>query len=100
MPAANGTCGSFLPRLPFPPRATSQSGSTARHARSAATPRDVIGRLHEELVKAARHPDVIARVAPLAADIVASRPEEMQARINAERERFGRVIPDMKIKLD
>ncbi len=66
----------------------------------AATPRDVIGRLHEELVKAARHPDVIARVAPLAADIVASRPEEMQARINAERERFGKVIPDMKIKLD
>ena len=40
-----------------------------------------------------------AEIAPLAADIVASRPEEMQALINAERERFGRVIPDMKIKL-
>jgi len=66
----------------------------------AATPKEIVARLHDEIVRAARSPEVMARIAPLSLDIIASRPEEMQARVNAERERWARDIKALNIRLD
>ena len=66
----------------------------------AATPKDVIARLHAELVKAAKHPDVAAKVQPLGVEIVAGSPEELSARANREREHWAKQIKAMGIRLD
>ncbi len=66
----------------------------------AATPKEIVARLHEEIVKAACAPDVQQRIAPLSVEIIANRPDEMQAQVNAERERYGKVIRALNIKLD
>jgi tripartite-type tricarboxylate transporter receptor subunit TctC len=64
------------------------------------TPRDIVQRLHAELVKAARHPDVAAKVAPAGVEIVAGTPEELQARATSEREHWSRQIRALGIKAD
>ena len=63
-------------------------------------PREIVQRLHAELAKAARHPDVIAKVAPLGVEIVASTPEELQARATTEREHWSKQIRSLGIKAE
>jgi len=65
-----------------------------------ATPRETVARVVAEVTRAARAPEVAARMAPLSIDLIVSRPEEMQARVNAERERYARDIRALGIKLD
>jgi len=66
----------------------------------AATPKDVVAKLQAEIVKAARDPDVAAKVAPLGVEIVASTPEELQKRAASEREHWAKQIKAMGIKVD
>lgn len=66
----------------------------------AGTPREVVQRLHTELVRAARDPDVMQRVQPLGIEIVAGTPDELQARMAAEREYWSRQIRTLGIKVD
>lgn len=66
----------------------------------AATPKEIVARLHEEITKAARHPDVAARVAPLGVEIVASTPEELQQRASLEREHWAKQIKTLGIRVD
>ena len=66
----------------------------------AGTPKDIVAKLHEELTKAAKHPDVVARVAPLGVEIVAGSPDELQRRAVTEREYWAGRIKSMGIKLD
>jgi tripartite-type tricarboxylate transporter receptor subunit TctC len=66
----------------------------------AGAPRDVVTKLHAELAKAARHPDVAAKVQPLGVEIVAGTPEELQNRVAAEREHWSKQIKAMGIRLD
>jgi len=62
------------------------------------TPVDIVKRLHADLVEAARHPEVVARVAPAGVEMVASTPEELQARATKEREHWTRQIRAMGIR--
>ena len=66
----------------------------------AGTPKEIATKLNEEIVKAARHPDVAAKVAPLGVEIVASTPEELQQRASTEREHWAKQIKALGIKAD
>lgn len=66
----------------------------------AATPKEIIAKLHEEIVKAARHPDVTARLATLGVEIVASTPEELQKRVASERDYWSKQIKTLGIKIE
>jgi len=66
----------------------------------AATPKEIVAKLQSEIVKAARDPDVAAKVAPLGVEIVASTPEELQKRAASEREHWAKQIKAMGIKVD
>ncbi len=66
----------------------------------ATTPKDVVNKLHAELVRAARHPEVAARVQPLGVEIVAGTPDELQQRVTTEREHWAKQIKAMGIRLD
>src|SRR5262245_30156100 len=66
----------------------------------AATPKEVVTKLQEEIVKAAKTPDVAAKVAPLGVEIVASSHEELQKRVTSEREHWSKQIKALGIKAD
>ncbi len=66
----------------------------------AATPKDVVAKLQEEIVKAARNPDVAAKVAPLGVEIVAGTSDELQKRAAAEREHWSKQIKALGIKVE
>jgi tripartite-type tricarboxylate transporter receptor subunit TctC len=66
----------------------------------AGTPKEVVATLHEEITKAARHPDVAAKVAPLGVEIVAGTPEELEKRAATEREHWSKQIKTLGIKAD
>ena len=66
----------------------------------AGTPADIVAKLHEEVVKAAKHPDVVNRVTPLGVEIVGSTPEELRTRIAAERDLWAKQIKTLGIKLE
>jgi tripartite-type tricarboxylate transporter receptor subunit TctC len=76
-------------------RLTSWNGMVA----PAKTPRDVVGRLNEEVRKALVAPDVRKRFIELGIDPRASTPEEMQAVYDADVVRWRKVIADANIEL-
>lgn len=63
----------------------------------AKTPKDIIERLHKEVVAAVRHPDVAKRWADLAAEPVGSTPAEQDAMLRRQMDQFRAVIRDMKL---
>lgn len=56
------------------------------------TPQPVVERLHREIVKALRQPDVSSRLEKEAIDVVGSSPREFGAHLKAEHERWSAVI--------
>jgi tripartite-type tricarboxylate transporter receptor subunit TctC len=76
-------------------RLTSWNGMVA----PAKTPRDVVGRLNEEVRKALVAPDVRKRFIELGIHPRASTPEEMQAVYDADVVRWRKVIADARIEL-
>jgi tripartite-type tricarboxylate transporter receptor subunit TctC len=66
----------------------------------AETPKEIVAKLHAEIVKAARHTDVVARVAPLGVEMVGSTPEELQKRAATEREHWAKQIKTLGIKVE
>jgi tripartite-type tricarboxylate transporter receptor subunit TctC len=63
-------------------------------------PADVVQKLHAEIVRAARDPEVVKRVAQLGVEIVAGTPEELRTRATTEREYWSRQIRTLGIKID
>jgi hypothetical protein len=63
----------------------------------AKTPKDIIERLHKEVVAAVRHPDVAKRWADLAAEPVGSTPAEQDAMLRRQMDQFRGIIRDMKL---
>jgi tripartite-type tricarboxylate transporter receptor subunit TctC len=63
----------------------------------AKTPRDIIDRLHREVVAAVRHPDVVKRLTDMGADPVGSTPEEQLSMFKNQMDQFRSVIREMKI---
>jgi tripartite-type tricarboxylate transporter receptor subunit TctC len=66
----------------------------------AATPRDVISRLHSEIVKILRMPDIKERLSSQGADPVGSSPEEFGAFMKSEAAKWARVIKEANIRAD
>jgi tripartite-type tricarboxylate transporter receptor subunit TctC len=66
----------------------------------AATPRDVIARLHTEIVKVLRMPDIKERLSAQGADPVGSSPEEFGAFMKSESAKWARVIKEANIRAD
>src|SRR2546429_43374 len=63
------------------------------------TPRDVIARLHREIVTIVASPDVRERLLALGFEPIASTPEEFAARITWEIDKWARVIRAADVKL-
>jgi tripartite-type tricarboxylate transporter receptor subunit TctC len=66
----------------------------------AATPRDVINRIHADVVRVLKLPDVQERIASQGADIVGNNPAEFAAFITAESAKYARIIKQAGVKLD
>jgi len=58
----------------------------------AATPREIVVRLHQEIVKALHSPEVKARLEAEGAEIIANTPEEALASIRADLDKWAEVI--------
>ena len=64
----------------------------------AATPRPVVQRLHTEVARAVKTPEVRERLASEGAEPIGSTPEEFAAHIKAEMTRLGKVIREANLK--
>jgi tripartite-type tricarboxylate transporter receptor subunit TctC len=64
------------------------------------TPRAVITRLHDELVRVLNMPDVRERLTAQGLNIVASTPEQFSAYLKSETAKYARVIRQAGIKLE
>jgi tripartite-type tricarboxylate transporter receptor subunit TctC len=64
----------------------------------AGTPKDVIGLLHDEVVRIIQLPDIKERLKTLGFDVVASTPQDFASRIKIEIETWGQVIRVGNIK--
>jgi tripartite-type tricarboxylate transporter receptor subunit TctC len=65
-----------------------------------ATPRDIVNRLHVEIVKAIKTPEMRDRLAQQGADPVGSTPEEFAAVIKRDLAKWAKVVKDANIQLD
>jgi tripartite-type tricarboxylate transporter receptor subunit TctC len=66
----------------------------------ARTPAPVIARLNEEVRKALRQDEVVARLAAEGSEPMGSTPEEFRAFLAAELEKWGKVVRDARVQLD
>jgi putative tricarboxylic transport membrane protein len=64
----------------------------------AGTPRDIVVKLHGELVKALKLPEIQQRITDLGAYPIGNTPEEFSAQIVRERERWAKVVKEAGIK--
>jgi tripartite-type tricarboxylate transporter receptor subunit TctC len=67
---------------------------------TAGTPKAVIDRLHAELARIVKLPDVQTRLAGLGGEIGALTTEQFAAFARADYERAGKLIRDAKVKID
>ena len=66
----------------------------------AATPRDILERLHKEIVRAIANPKVAQQFTNLDTDAVTNTPEEFAALIRSDMEKWAKVIKAAKIRVD
>jgi tripartite-type tricarboxylate transporter receptor subunit TctC len=66
----------------------------------AGTPKDIVARLHAEIMKALQTPDVQKRIAGLAGEPGTLTSEQFAALNRADYERFGKLVREANIKLD
>jgi tripartite-type tricarboxylate transporter receptor subunit TctC len=65
----------------------------------ASTPRETLGRINSEVLKAMQHPPVRERFKALAVDVAEPMtPEQFAAYVRAEHARYGKLIPQLGIK--
>lgn len=64
----------------------------------ARTPKEIIDRLHREVVAAVRHPEVAKRLVEMGAEPVGSTPAEQEAILRKQMDQFRPVIREMKLE--
>ena len=64
----------------------------------AGTPKDLVGLLHDEIVRIIQLPDIRERLKTLGSDVVASTPQDFASRINVEIETWGQIIRAGNVK--
>jgi tripartite-type tricarboxylate transporter receptor subunit TctC len=67
-------------------------------AAPAKTPKEIVARLNDAMVKALRSPDISQRMQQIGFDVVASSPDEFGAFMKGEVERWTRVVQKGNIK--
>jgi tripartite-type tricarboxylate transporter receptor subunit TctC len=75
-----------------------QSGVWYGVVAPARTPTEIIGRLNAELVKIARQPDFVQKLAAQGAEVIGSSPERFGAHLKAEISRWARIIREAGIR--
>lgn len=66
----------------------------------AATPREVVIRIHADAVKALKDPDLNRKIADLGADVVGNTPEEFGAALRAESAQWAEIIKSANIRAE
>lgn len=66
----------------------------------AATPRDVINRLHADISKVVQQPDFREKIAGMGADVIGSPPDQFGAFMKSESAKWGKVIREAGIKAE
>jgi tripartite-type tricarboxylate transporter receptor subunit TctC len=66
----------------------------------AGTPREIVERLHDAIVKALREPEVAKRLAAEGAIVIGSTPEEFGAHLKTELARVGKVVRAAGIRIE
>jgi tripartite-type tricarboxylate transporter receptor subunit TctC len=66
----------------------------------AKTPKPIVAKLHDELVKALNAPDLRERLASQGLEVVGSSPEEFRQFIRSEQAKFAKIIKAAGIKAD
>jgi tripartite-type tricarboxylate transporter receptor subunit TctC len=93
-----------LPQIPEVPTLSEaglkdfQAGSWYGLMAPAGTPRDIIEKLHAEVIKALKQPELQQRITDLGTDVVGNTPEEFSAQIVREREVWAKVVKQAGIK--
>ncbi len=77
-----------------------ETGSWFGVAVPAGTPRDIVSRLHAEVVRIIRLPEVTERIASEGADFVGNTPEEFTAFVRDEIVKWGKVVKMSGAKVD
>ena len=93
-----------LPQMPDLPTLAEQglkdfeAGSWYGVLAPAGTSRDIVTKLHSEIVAALKQPEVQKRFADLGTDIIGNSPAEFSAQISNERAKWAKVAQDAGIK--
>jgi tripartite-type tricarboxylate transporter receptor subunit TctC len=66
----------------------------------ARTPRPIIGRLNQEIVRILNMPDVNGQIVRLGASVIANTPDEFAAMIRADLKKYAALIKDLGIRAD
>lgn len=66
----------------------------------AATPHEIVMRLHADLVKAANAADLRERLAALGAETVVTSPEQFAAFLKSETDKYGKIVRALGLKAD
>jgi tripartite-type tricarboxylate transporter receptor subunit TctC len=66
----------------------------------AATPKDVVAKIHDDVIQVLKLPDVKERIASQGAEIVADTPAEFAAFISAESAKYAKIIKQAGVKLE
>jgi tripartite-type tricarboxylate transporter receptor subunit TctC len=66
----------------------------------AATPKEIVSKVHGEVVRVLKLPDVVERIASQGADIVGDTPAEFAAFIAAESAKYAKIIKQAGVKVD
>ena len=65
----------------------------------ASTPRDIVARLNREITRIMQSPKVRASLAAVAAEPIAASPQEFEALLSKDRERFRIIVREANIKV-
>jgi len=66
----------------------------------AGTPREVIARLHAEILKVLNMPDVKEQVSSQGTELISCTPEELAAFLRAELAKWGKVVKETGVRID
>ena len=66
----------------------------------AATPKEIVARIHADSVKALKEPDINRKIADLGADVVGNTPEEFGAALRAESAQWAEIIKTANIRAE
>jgi tripartite-type tricarboxylate transporter receptor subunit TctC len=67
---------------------------------TAGTPKDVVAKIHQEVAKAIRLPDVLERLTALGTEPVGNAPEAFEAQVRTEMAKWRKVVKDAGIKME